>query len=199
MAEAMKNEAIPLYSLETKRPLSEFDVVGFTLQYEMSYTNILYMLDLGNITLNAHERGEEEPFVMAGGPCATTPEPLADFMDCFLIGEGERLNIEVMDKIKAGRAKGLSRKDILRSLATMEGVYVPSLYEVKYKEDGTILSHRPMVDEAKPVIKRVRLHDMNDTFNWIGKSCPFWKRFTIEPSSNCSAAAPKAVASARQG
>ena len=190
MAEAMKNEAIPLYSLETKRPLSEFDVVGFTLQYEMSYTNILYMLDLANITLLAEERGEEEPFVMAGGPCATTPEPLADFMDCFLIGEGEHLNIQVMDRIKEGREAGLNRKDILLSLAGLEGVYVPSLYEVTYKEDGTILSHRPLVPEAKPVIKRVRLHDMNATFQLDRQIVPFLEtvhdRAVIELFRGCT-------------
>lgn len=190
MAEAMKNEAIPLYSLETKRPLSEFDVVGFTLQYEMSYTNILYMLDLGNITLLSEERGEEEPFVMAGGPCATTPEPLADFMDCFLIGEGEHLNIQVMDKIKEGREAGLNRKEILLSLATLEGVYVPSLYDVTYKEDGTILSHRPMVPEAKPVIKRVRLHDMDATFQLDRQIVPFLEtvhdRAVIELFRGCT-------------
>lgn len=190
MAEAMKNEAIPLYSLETKTPLSEFDVVGFTLQYEMSYTNILYMLDLSNITLLAEERGEEEPFVMAGGPCATTPEPLADFMDCFLIGEGEHLNIQVMDKIKEGREAGLNRKEILLSLAALEGVYVPSLYEVTYKEDGTILSHRPLVPEAKPVIKRVRLHDMNGTFQLDRQIVPFLEtvhdRAVIELFRGCT-------------
>ena len=190
MAEAMKNEAIPLYSLETKRPLSEFDVVGFTLQYEMSYTNILFMLDMGNITLLAEDRGEEEPFVMAGGPCATTPEPLADFMDCFLIGEGERLNIQVMDKIKEGRAAGLNRKEILRFLATLEGVYVPSLYEVTYKDDGTLLSHRPLVPEAKPVIKRVRLHDMNATFQLDRQLVPFLEtvhdRAVIELFRGCT-------------
>ena len=190
MAEAMKNEAIPLYSLETKMPLSEFDVVGFTLQYEMSYTNILYMLDLANITLLAEERGEEEPFVMAGGPCATTPEPLADFMDCFLIGEGEHLNIQVMDKIKEGREAGLNRKDILLSLAGLEGVYVPSLYEVTYKEDGTILSHRPLVPEAKPVIKRVRLHDMDATFQLDRQIVPFLEtvhdRAVIELFRGCT-------------
>ena len=190
MAEAMKNEAIPLYSLETKRPLSEFDVVGFTLQYEMSYTNILFMLDMGNITLLAEDRGEEEPFVMAGGPCATTPEPLADFMDCFLIGEGERLNIQVMDKIKEGREAGLNRREILRSLATLEGVYVPSLYEVTYNEDGTIKSHRPLVPEAKPVIKRVRLHDMNATFQLDRQLVPFLEtvhdRAVIELFRGCT-------------
>lgn len=190
MAEAMNNESIPLYSLETKTPLSEFDVVGFTLQYEMSYTNILYMLDLANITLLAENRKEEEPFVMAGGPCATTPEPLADFMDCFLIGEGEHLNIQVMDKIKEGREAGLNRKEILRSLAALEGVYVPSLYEVTYKEDGTILSYRPLVPEAKPVIKRVRLHDMNATFQLDRQIVPFLEtvhdRAVIELFRGCT-------------
>ncbi|MDY3118547.1 MAG: TIGR03960 family B12-binding radical SAM protein [Peptoniphilus sp.] len=173
MAEAMRKEEIPLYSLETKTPLSAFDVVGFTLQYEMSYTNILYMLDLANIPLLAEERGESDPFVMAGGPCATTPEPLADFIDCFLIGEGEKLNIQVMDKIKEGKDAGYSREAILLSLASIEGVYVPSLYRVRYHEDGTIQSHEPKVDAAKSVIKRVRLHDMNAAFQLERQIVPF--------------------------
>ena len=173
MMEEMKREGIPLYSLETKTPLSEFDVVGFTLQYEMSYTNILYMLDLGGIPILAKDRGEEDPIVVAGGPCATTPEPLADFMDCFLIGEGEALNIKVLDLLKEGREKGLTREECLKTLATLEGVYVPSFYEVTYNEEGLIASHRPIVKEAKDIIKRVRIHDMNEVFQLDRQIVPF--------------------------
>lgn len=173
MMEEMKREGIPLYSLETKTPLSEFDVVGFTLQYEMSYTNILYMLDLGGIPILAKDRGEEDPIVVAGGPCATTPEPLADFIDCFLIGEGEALNIKVLDLLKEGREKGLTREECLKTLATLEGVYVPSFYEVTYNEEGLIASHRPIVKEAKDIIKRVRIHDMNEVFQLDRQIVPF--------------------------
>ena len=173
MMEEMKREGIPLYSLETKTPLSEFDVVGFTLQYEMSYTNILYMLDLGGVPILAKDRGEEDPIVVAGGPCATTPEPLADFIDCFLIGEGEALNIKVLDLLKEGREKGLTREGCLKTLATLEGVYVPSFYEVTYNEEGLIASHRPIVKEAKDIIKRVRIHDMNEVFQLDRQIVPF--------------------------
>lgn len=173
MMEEMKREGIPLYSLETKTPLSEFDVVGFTLQYEMSYTNILYMLDLGGIPILAKDRGEEDPIVVAGGPCATTPEPLTDFIDCFLIGEGEALNIKVLDLLKEGREKGLTREECLKTLATLEGVYVPSFYEVTYNEEGLIASHRPIVKEAKDIIKRVRIHDMNEVFQLDRQIVPF--------------------------
>ena len=173
MMEEMKREEIPLYSLETKTPLYEFDVVGFTLQYEMSYTNILYMLDLGGVPVLSKDRGEEDPIIVAGGPCATTPEPLADFIDCFLIGEGEALNIKVMDLLKEGKEAGLSREELLRKLATLEGVYVPSFYEVTYDEEGLIASHRPVVEEAKETIKRVRIHDMDEVFQLDRQIVPF--------------------------
>lgn len=173
MMEEMKREGIPLYSLETKTPLSEFDIVGFTLQYEMSYTNILYMLDLGGVPILSKDRDEKDPIIVAGGPCATTPEPLADFIDCFLIGEGEALNIKVMDLLKEGKEEELTRREILRKFATLEGVYVPSLYEVVYDEDGLIASHRPIAEEAKEIIKRVRIHDMDEVFQLDRQIVPF--------------------------
>lgn len=173
MAEAMEKEKIPLYSLETRRPLSEFDVVGFTLQYEMSYTNILYMLDLGGIPLLSKDRLEEDPIVVAGGPCATTPEPLADFIDCFLIGEGEELNIRVLDVIEKGRREKKTRKEIFKDLAAIEGVYIPSFYEISYGEDGTIAARTPLVLEAKGRIKRVRLHDMDEAYQLDRQIVPF--------------------------
>ncbi|MDD7363683.1 MAG: TIGR03960 family B12-binding radical SAM protein [Peptoniphilus sp.] len=173
MAEEMQSEGIPLYSLETRTPLSDFDVVGFTLQYEMSYTNILYMLDLGGIPLLSKDRGEDDPIVIAGGPCATTPEPLADFIDCFVIGEGEELNIELLDCIRDGRGKNKSREEIFRALAAIDGVYIPSFYRVSYDEDGLIREHTPIVPEAKAVIERVRLHDMDEAFQLDRQIVPF--------------------------
>lgn len=114
MEEEMRKEGVPLFSLETKTPLSEFDFVGFTLQYEMSYSNIINMLDLANISLLSKERGEDEPFVVAGGPCAYNPEPLADFVDFFLLGEGEEIMLEVMEHYRKWKKKRKKQKCIFR-------------------------------------------------------------------------------------
>ncbi|HOQ62511.1 MAG TPA: B12-binding domain-containing radical SAM protein, partial [Clostridia bacterium] len=129
MADGLKAAGIPLYSLESRRALSEFDAVGFTLQYEMSYTNILAMLDLGGIALRGGQRGERAPFVIAGGPCAANPEPLAEVVDAFLMGDGETATVQMLEVIGAGRREGLRRERILLRLAGIPGIYVPSLYE----------------------------------------------------------------------
>ena len=144
MADHLRRERIPLFSLETRTALSDFDVVGFTLQYEMSYTNILEMLDLGGIAVRSAERAEMAPIVIAGGPCAFNPEPLAAFIDCFVIGDGETAVVEVTRLIKQQRLAGHSRADILLALSQVEGCYVPSLYEVCYKADGRLLSFKPL-------------------------------------------------------
>ena len=161
MADHLRRERIPLFSLETRTALSEFDVVGFTLQYEMSYTNILEMLDLGGIAVRSAERAEMAPLVIAGGPCAFNPEPLASFIDCFVIGDGETVILEVTRLIKQLRLAGSSRADILLALSRIEGCYVPSLYEVCYKADGRLLSFEPLrADVPATVRKRVEL-DLN--------------------------------------
>ncbi len=158
MADALRREGIPLFSLETKTPLDRFDIVGFTLQYEMSYTNILEMLDLGGIPIRASERGQDAPIVIAGGPCAFNPEPLAYFMDAFIIGDGEEAIIEVTRLIHQLRRKGAARADILRALAGVDGVYVPSLYAVSYNPDGTLSAFAP-VEAGVPdkVVKRIEV------------------------------------------
>lgn len=143
MEDKMRTRGIPLFSLETKSSLDEFDIVGFTLQYEMSYTNILNMLDLGRIPLLSADRGEGVPFVIAGGPCAVNPEPLADFIDLFMIGEGEEALPELLETYKAWKAKKAPRKDFLLAAAKIEGVYVPSFYDVSYNEDGTLAAIVP--------------------------------------------------------
>ncbi|MBN2853791.1 MAG: TIGR03960 family B12-binding radical SAM protein [Clostridia bacterium] len=137
--EKLRENKLPLFSLETKRELNHFDVVGFTLQYEMSFTNILNMLDLGNISVFSKDRKEEEPLICAGGPCAVNPEPLFAFIDFFMIGEGEEVINEVMDTVISSKELKKSRKETLLALSKIEGVYVPSLYTVTYKEDGTVL------------------------------------------------------------
>ena len=156
MADRMREEKIPLFGLESRHSLNEFDIVGFTLQYEMSYTNILEMLDLGRIAILAKDRPEEAPIVVAGGPCAFNPEPLAPFVDAFMIGDGEDVMHELIDVIRDGREARLSRKDIFRNLAKLEGVYVPSLYDVSYNPDGTLRSFAPN-DPAAPGTVRKRV------------------------------------------
>ena len=154
MLALMRENRVPLFSLESRRPLKDFDAVGFTLQYEMSYTNILAMLELGGIPLEAKDRGEDDPIVIAGGPCASNPEPLADFFDLFEIGAGEELTLEVNRVILERKEKGFSREECLKRLAGLEGVYVPSLYEVSYHPDGTIASFRPNCPEAPAVVRK---------------------------------------------
>ena len=160
MKAEMEQQGVPLYALESKDPLSAFDVVGFTLQYELSYTNILAMLQLGGIPLLASQRGEADPFVVAGGPCACNAEPLADFFDLFMLGEGEVQLPDVCDAILAGRKAGLSKHDILVKLAQIPGVYVPSLYDVSYFPDGRVRKVEPRCG-APAVVTKAILPDMN--------------------------------------
>ena len=162
MIDEMKKADIPLFSLETRHGLHEFDVVGFTLQYEMSYTNILEMLSLGKIPLFNHQRKEEDPIVVAGGPCAFNPEPLADFIDAFMIGDGEEVIVQVMEAIKKGREQGLTRAAILKALAQIEGVYVPRFYEPSYKEDGTLSAFRPTEEGISSTVKKALIFDLQN-------------------------------------
>ena len=133
----------PLFSLESKRPLADFDILGFTLPYESIYTNVLNILDLAAIPLLSAERGEGQPLIIAGGQATYNPEPMAAFFDAFVIGEGEEVIQEVVDCHQAWKAAGSSRVDLLERLAVIQGVYVPSLYAVGYNEDGTIMSFKP--------------------------------------------------------
>ncbi len=138
MREQLVKEKINLFSLEGKTPLCDFDVVGFTLQSELTYTNILAMLSLADIPLYAKDRNELSPLVIAGGPCACNPEPLADFFDLFILGEGERVNVELCQIIKEAKAKGITKEETLKQLSALEGAYVPSLYDVIYNDDNTV-------------------------------------------------------------
>ena len=153
MEAQMRKNDIKLFTLETKDPLDEFDILGFTLQYEMSYTNVLNMLDMSGITIRASERGEDEPIVMAGGPCAYNPEPLYDIVDFFEIGEGEEMMNDVLDVYKKYKGKG-KKKEFLREIAKIQGIYVPSLYDVTYNEDGTIKEFKPKYDDVPRIVKK---------------------------------------------
>ncbi len=144
----MKEEQIPLFALESQDPIKDFDFLGITLQYEMAYTNVLQILDLSQIPLHAEDRGEDMPIVIGGGPCVYNPEPLADFFDLFYIGEGETVYFQLLDVYKENKKNGGSRRDFLEAAAQVEGIYVPSLYNVTYNEDGTIASFAPKKEFA---------------------------------------------------
>ena len=160
MKREMEERKIPLYALESKDPLREFDVIGFTLQYELSYSNILAMLDLAGIPLLASERPDDAPIVVAGGPCVCNSEPLTDFIDLFMLGEGEVQLPEVCDTIIAGRKKGLSKREILKNCAKIQGVYIPTLYEVTYHEDGRVRAITAQEGAPLPIRKAI-IRDMN--------------------------------------
>ncbi len=164
MEEIMRKEGILLYALESGDEIRNFDFVGFTLQYEMSYTNILNMLDLAGIPIWQKERGERIfPLVVAGGPCACNPEPLAEFFDLFILGEGEEVNLELMDLYHRMRENGATRSEFLKKAAGIEGIYVPSLYEVTYHEDGTIENIMPHDGAPEKIRKRV-IPEMNQAY-----------------------------------
>ena len=164
MEALMRERGIRLFGLESRDPIDTFDFVGFTLQYEMSYPSLLHMLDLSGLPLRAADRDEGMPLVVAGGPCACNPEPLADFIDLFFLGEGEEVDLEVIDLYRRMKAEGTyTKKAFLRAAADIEGVYVPSLYEVTYKEDGTIAAVTPL-DGVTPRVKKRIMPDMDTAY-----------------------------------
>ncbi|HEY5563470.1 MAG TPA: TIGR03960 family B12-binding radical SAM protein [Clostridiaceae bacterium] len=159
MEALMKDAGIPLFALESKDPINRFDLVGFTLQYEMSYTNILNMLSLGDITIRSSLRGEGEPIVICGGPCAYNPEPLYDIADVISLGEGEEVLNEVIEVYKAN--KGKKRFEILKALSSIEGIYIPGFYTVTYKQDGTIEDFIPKYDFVPKTISKRIVKDLD--------------------------------------
>jgi len=154
MAGIMRAEGIPLLSLESKHPLGEFDIAGFSLGYELTYTNVLEMLDLAGIPVLASERGDGHPIIIAGGSGALNPEPMADFIDLFAVGDGEEVLAELMDLFADWKGQGGSREELIRRAAAITGVYAPSLYEVSYGDDGMFKSITPTSPAASQTIKR---------------------------------------------
>ncbi len=154
MEEELRCADEPLRTLESERPLRAFDIVGFTLQYELSYSNILAMLDLGGIPRRRVERGGDDPLVVVGGPCAYNPEPLADFIDCAVIGDGEEAVVELCEAVRAAKAAGEDRARLLERLRRIEGVYVPELFAVDYREDGRLAAIRPLRADYPRVTRR---------------------------------------------
>ena len=138
MEKILRENGYPLFALESRDPVGDFDMIGFTLQYELSYTGILNMLDLAGIPVRAEDRTELKNLVVAGGPCSCNPEPIADFIDLFMPGEGEEVLPEVVNLYKTAKKEGWSKKQYLCEAAKIPGVYVPSLIDVVYNEDGTV-------------------------------------------------------------
>ncbi len=159
----MREHNIPLFALESRDPIKDFDFIGFTLQYELSYTNVLNMLDLAGVPLRSADRKDLSPLVVAGGPCACNPEPMADFIDLFFIGEGEEVDLEVIDLYKRYKANGGDKQSFLREASKIEGVYVPSLYKDEYNENGTLKSITP-IDSAPAVINKRIMKNLDNTF-----------------------------------
>lgn len=155
MEKEMRQHNIPLYALESGDPLTDFDLIGFTLQYELCYTNVLNLLDLAGMPVRAADRDESYPLVVGGGPCACNPEPMVDFFDMFMLGDGEEMSNELFDLIIEGKEKGYSKKEILEKAAQINGVYVPSLYDIKYNEDNTIKSITAKNGAPEKVTKRI--------------------------------------------
>lgn len=155
MEEEMRKADIPLYALESGDSLKEFDFVGFSLGYEMAYTNVLNMLDLAHIPLHSDQRGEDDPIIVAGGTCVYNGEPLADFIDIFSLGEGEDVTLEMIDLYRKGKQAGWSRTEFLQHAAQVPGLYVPSLYEVTYHEDGTVQAITPTHGAPEHIRKRI--------------------------------------------
>ncbi len=165
MEAEMRKEKLPLFSLETKEEVNNFDFLGFTLQYEMSYTNILNILDLSNIPLFSKDRNDSHPIVIAGGPCAYNPEPIAEFIDFFVIGEGEEVTLEILDIYKKHKENNWNRDEFLKEIAQLEGIYVPKFYDILYNEDGTIKEMKALEDSAPKIINKRMIRDVDSMFS----------------------------------
>ncbi len=185
----MREKNIPLFALESQDPVKDFDFLGFTIQYEMCYTNILQVLDLSGIPLKTADRTWDDPIVIGGGPCTYNPEPIADFFDIFYIGEGETRYRELFDLYKDAKKRGISRIDFLHEAAKIPGIYVPSFYDVKYKEDGTIASMEPIFDDIPKTIKKEMCTDLSHEFYPTKPVVPYIKitqdRVVLEIMRGC--------------
>ena len=185
----LRRENIPLFALESQDPIKEFDFLGITIQYEMCYTNILQVLDLSGIPLLSKDRSEEDPIVIGGGPCTYNPEPICDFFDLFYIGEGETQYRNLLDLYTECKRKKESRKEFLRKAARIPGMYVPSLYDVTYKEDGTIKERIPLAEGIPMTITKELVSDVSNTYYPKKPVVPFIKvtqdRVVLEIQRGC--------------
>ncbi len=185
----MREKHIPLFAIESQDPVKDFDILGITLQYEMCYTNILQVLDLSGIPLHGSDRTWDDPIVIGGGPCTYNPEPIAEFFDLFYIGEGETVYRELIDIYKDSRKNGESREAFLKRAAGVPGIYVPSLYEPEYHEDGTLKAFRPVCPEAPEKVVKQLVLDMTGSVYPEKPLVPFIKvtqdRVVLEIMRGC--------------
>lgn len=184
----MRENDIPLYGLESLEPIKDFDFIGFTLQYELSYTNILNMLDLAGLPVKSCDRHNLMPIVIAGGPCACNPEPIVDFIDLFVLGEGEEVTLELMDLYTSMKSSNPTKQEFLEEASKIEGVYVPSFYDVSYKEDNTIEAITPIGNAPNKIKKRI-IKDFDKVYYPEGFVVPFIEivhdRVVIEVLRGC--------------
>ena len=189
MDKVMRENHIPLFALESQEPIKNFDFLGITLQYEMCYTNILQIFDLAGIPFFSKDRGEDDPIVIGGGPCSYNPEPIADFFDFFYIGEGETAYNELLDLYKENKKNGGSRADYLRMVSHVSGMYVPSLYDVTYNEDGTIKSFTPKYEDVPAKVRKEVVTDLSNTYYPEKPIVPFTRvtqeKVTLEIQRGC--------------
>jgi radical SAM family uncharacterized protein/radical SAM-linked protein len=187
--EQLRAAGAPLASLESGRPLAHFDVLGFTLPYELTYTNVLTMLDLAHLPLLARDRAEHHPLVAGGGPGAFNPEPLADFFDFFLLGDGEEAVLEILDAVREARAAGATREERLARLARIAGVYVPGFYRAEYGPDGRFAALVPARDGAPERIRKRSVTDLDAFPHPVRPPVPYLEtthdRITIEIARGC--------------
>lgn len=185
----MREQDIPLFALESQDAIKDFDFLGITLQYEMCYTNILQVLELSKIPLLAAERTQEHPLVIGGGPCSYNPEPIADFFDLFYMGEGEKVYDELFDLYKEYKNEGRSREDFLRRAASIPGIYVPSMYEVSYHEDGTLAAFTPRYEDVPAQVEKQVVMDLDHVTYPKAPVVPFIKatqdRVVLEIMRGC--------------
>ncbi len=186
MEQLMRENGRELFTLETFSPIRQMDIIGFTLQYELSYTNILNILNLGGIPLRREDRSEEYPVILAGGPCAYNPEPLADFIDAFLIGDGE----ELLERVCLTKKESASKEEFLKKICTFDGVYVPGFYEPEYNEDGTVKVYRKVYEGAPDRVKRAVVSDIETAEFPVKNIVPFIEtvhdRSVVEAFRGCT-------------
>ena len=189
LAALLRQARLPLFSLESHRAAAEFDILGFTLQYELSYTNVLNMLALAGIALKAEDRPEHAPLIIAGGPCSCNPEPLADFIDLFVIGDGELVVPMLIDVYREWRGRGAAKRELLRALCVLPGVYVPAFYTVHYEPSGQIAAVQPQIPDAPDVIHRAIVPDLDLAAALQSPVVPYLKtvhdRLTLEIMRGC--------------
>ncbi|SDC40452.1 MULTISPECIES: TIGR03960 family B12-binding radical SAM protein [unclassified Candidatus Frackibacter] len=189
LEDKIREMKIPLFSLESKEAINRFDIVGFTLQYELSYTNILNMLDLAQIPLKSKDRTKEDPLVIAGGPCAVNPEPLADFIDLIVVGEAEELIEELIDRYKEGKNREATRDQLLRELAQIPGIYIPEFYKIDYGKTE-VLGLKVENDEVPEEILKQVITDFDEVYYPTEFLVPFMDivhdRINLEVARGCS-------------